>query len=123
MCRDNHPEVLEEPDSITVRLRSDSCQVRSVSVPAVIDIGRASEIVGIEILNLFSYVGQSALNLFAESLSGGGETISYSYDADSDAFYLRLRKVDAPRQRAVRGLLALDIEDRVVEIRANWELP
>jgi hypothetical protein len=49
--------------------------------------------------------------------------LSYSYDSEYDALCLRTRMADAPTQKAVQGVLELDINGRIVGIRAHWELP
>jgi len=124
MTRYKSATVDEQPDSIVVHLDSGPARMRSVSVPVVVDIGRAGEVVGLEILNLSSYVGTSALDLLAEGRTHSiDERLSYSYDSECDAFYLRLRMADAPTQKAVQGVLELDINSRIVGIRAHWELP
>ena len=109
----------EEPNSVVIRLIGDSA-TKSVSLPVVVDLARTGEVVGIEVLNLFSYVESGALDRLSESSSGNWTPISYSYDAACDGFYLRLRKADAPAQKSVRGVLGLDKKGRIVEMRASW---
>src|SRR5438445_12460928 len=108
MSRKISAEVHEEPNSISIAVNSDLSITRSIPVPAVIDIGRSNEVVGIEILDLFTYVDKGALDSMVDVSEPRRDEVAYSYDAESDAFYLRIRSVDAPNQKSAQALLGLD---------------
>ncbi|PIE01343.1 MAG: hypothetical protein CSA81_12230 [Acidobacteria bacterium] len=83
-------------------------------VEFVIDFNGYGDVVGLEILNLRLETGASFLNKIRDSFDRTTKSISYSYDKESDSFYLKLAEDASSAQRAVDGLLLLNSTGEII---------
>jgi len=88
-------------------------------VHMVRDLGEDSAAIGVEILNMASQLGTNCLRLVEQACVGSHEG-RYSYDEESDSFYLRLGAGRSIDQKSVDGCVVQDDDGRILGIRAEW---
>jgi len=93
---------------------------KEVTQEMVLDLDDAGKIIGIEILNLLFYAGEHGLDLIKHVLRTKGEELRYSYDEDSDSFYLRLRSGRSIEQNPIQGALIFNDKRQIVSLSAQW---
>jgi hypothetical protein len=98
----NTPSASIENGRLTIRfVASDSA--RRVDVEGVLDQTGLGEVVGVEILDLRSQLGGAEV-----PPTPGGGLPRWSYDAEIDAFYVRVADERAPIQKRVSGMAVLN---------------
>src|SRR5262245_8297514 len=121
MTNPHFPLVQREPGKLCIhfrRLGSKSATI--VALPLVLDIGHSDTILGIEAINFESYGGSRLLDQLDDSLLKAAG-MRLSYDAEADAFYLKIEDGRSLDQRAVQGRLFLDSEGRMAALEASLE--
>jgi len=92
-----------------------------ISVEVILDFDQFDDVVGIEVINLLLAAGPACLEAISKALPARHTDMRYSYDEESDCFYLKLRLERSRDQEAVEGRFALDQEGRIVAM--HIELP
>jgi uncharacterized protein YuzE len=87
-------------------------------VRMVIDLGEDAAVLGVEILNLTSQLGANCLRLVEEACTGTYDC-SYSYDQESDSFYLRLGSGRSIDQKALDGCVVQGADGQILGMRAE----
>ncbi len=113
------PRLDIDAENLVVKLDAYVGQLRVVPIKAVLDFDRFYNVIGVEIINLVLQVGENSLAAFSQSLSGGYNEMKYSYDAECDCFYLRLRTDKSVDQKSADATLCLDESGRIVEMNVN----
>lgn len=108
------PNIVREQGFIEVLLDAFEKCVSEMRVEFVLDFDRFKEVIGIEILDLVADAGDNCLHTLNKS------STNYSYDEESDAFYLRLNEGTSSDQEAVEGTLLMDNEGQIVGFRARF---
>jgi uncharacterized protein YuzE len=94
---------------------------RTIPVPFVLDFDGMGQLIGIEILNLKDHAGSACLARLSEDIRIYPEPISFSYDDEADAFYLRIRDGRSIDQQPVMGRVELDSAGHIVGFEADSE--
>ncbi len=98
------PVVTKDRDNVTVNLRTvPRGPMDSTSAECVIDVTDFGDVLGIEVLNVSTYLRRPKSSWLPEAPW-------ISYDSDADALYIRLPGERQARldQRVVRGYLVFD---------------
>jgi len=111
----------EEDGSIFVEFAPDAERVGGRSIRMVLDFNSTGEVIGIEIINLVFKAGKKSLDIINQFVPIKGELPRYSYDQDSDSFYLRLKADRSLDQKALDGSMFLDREGRINALSAKWK--
>jgi hypothetical protein len=93
--------------------------VLAKSLNMVADLDEAEEPISIEVIDLASQAGISGESI---PTKGGddGKFPRWSYDAQSDSFYLRLRKGRSRTQRELKGSVLVTQDGRMAGLRVGW---
>jgi len=86
----------------------------------VLDLGPSGEVLGIEVINLLLEVGKNALDTIGRTVPTTGDGVTYGYDEESDAFYLRLKSGKSLDQTSVDGVATCDAAGRIVGLDCNF---
>jgi len=86
----------------------------------ILDFGEQGGVVGIEILDWALSTGKNSLTVIAQTVPTNGDGLRYSYDAESDSFYLRLKAGRSLDQKAIHGFMCCDDRGQVVALSAEW---
>ena len=108
------PNIVREQGFIEVLLEASEKDVSEIPVEFVLDFDRFKEVIGIEILDLAADAGNNCLHTIEKS------AMNFSYDEESDAFYLRLNEGASLDQEAVEGLLLMGNEGQIIGFRASF---
>ena len=84
----------------------------------VVDLDEAGEPIAIEVIALALQAGMSAQQI--PPMGGDGKFPRWSYDTQSDSFYLRLRKGRSLTQRELKGTILMTQDGRLAGLRARW---
>jgi hypothetical protein len=95
-------------------LFKESEATRTVPFEGVWDLNGLGEIVGVEVLDFRRQIGVKP-----PPPDPVAKLPRWSYDEEIDAFYVRLRNDNAPRQETRKGLALLDREGAVVALEAE----
>lgn len=85
----------------------------------VVDLDEAKEPIAIEVVDLALQAG-IAVHQIRQSGGDKGNFPSWSYDAQSDSFYLRLRKGRSLTQRELSGSILVTKDGQIAGLRAGW---
>ena len=83
---------------------------RRVRFEAVVDESGLGEVVGVEILDMRAQLDG------ALPPTDGGAHRSWSYDDETDAFYLRVAEESAPFQRLVQGIAVIGVNGQLLAL-------
>jgi uncharacterized protein YuzE len=88
-------------------------------IDMVVDLDEAKEPIAIEVIE---FALQSGVAVHQVPQRGGDDDKfpRWSYDAQSDAFYLRLRKGRSLTQRELTGSILVTKDSRLVGLQAGW---
>ncbi len=111
----------EDSGSLFVEFAHVAKQSAGQPLKMVLDFGQGGEVLGVEIINLALKAGRNSLRTIDESVRTQGSGLRYSYDEDSDSFYLRLKAGKSADQKAVEGVMFRDDEGRIIALNAEWE--
>jgi len=106
------PKVIHEQGMIEVLLDRSDESVSELPIEFVLDIDKFGEVIGIEIMDLMADAGNGCLQFMKKTGT------KFSYDEDTDAFYLRLNVGASLDQKVVQGNLLKNNEGQVVGFRA-----
>jgi uncharacterized protein YuzE len=84
----------------------------------ILDFNPFNEIIGIEIINIKEELGLHCLELF-EKMNFWDNAITYSYDGDTDSFYLRITDERSIDQKVVNGEILLNDKRQIVAMKAS----
>jgi uncharacterized protein YuzE len=115
-----YPQIDRESQSFSVRFTAEAGDVGGKPIEMVLDFDQFGEVIGIEILDLMFNAGKGCLLGIAQCVPTEGDGVRYSYDEDSDSFYLRVTAGNSLDQKTVDGQLSLDAEGRITAMRAKW---
>lgn len=107
-----YPGVNTDQGRIEILLNSSDEVLPELSIEFILDIDKYGEVIGIEILHLMLDAGADCLDYLRES------GVEFSYDEDSDSFYMRLKEGTSLDQMVVQGKLLKNNEGQVVGFRA-----
>jgi len=116
----NYPYMHEEEKSLRVEFAPEPRQAKRKSLRMVLDFGSFGDVLGIEIMNLMLEAGKPALDLISQVVATTGYETRYSYDDESDSFYLRVHAGKSLNQKSVDGLAICDEDGRITELSAAW---
>lgn len=117
---EDFPRVTQTTKSFFVEFGPHASTATGRPLGMVLDFDRHNALVGIEILNLTFEAGGKSLDIISRSVRTDGDGLRYSYDADSDSFYLRFKTERSADQKAVQGLMLCDGDGQIVALRADW---
>jgi len=83
---------------------------REIQCDGIIDLNGLGELVGVEILDFRRQTGAMTPQ------SGGNALPKCGYDAEIDAFYVRITKGSSPIQKKAKGTVALDAENHMLGV-------
>jgi len=109
-----YPEVSTNSDGLQVSVCVCESGLVKKEMEFILDYNQFREVIGLEILNLNLEAGEACLNQIKEHINTMGGGIRYSYDEDSDSFYLQLADEPSVDQEAVSGMLTLNMEGEIV---------
>jgi len=110
-----YPKLLITSEGLQVVVCDCESNVVEKKVEFILDYNQFRDIIGIEIINLQLEAGTSCLNRIKENISSNASSkIRYSYDDDSDAFYLQLADESSMDQESVLGKLTLNSEGEII---------
>lgn len=107
-----YPDVNTDQGRIEILLNSSDEVLHELSIEFILDIDKYGEVIGIEISNMMANAGDDCLDYV------GNTDVDFSYDEDSDSFYLRLKEGTSLDQLVVQGKLLKNNEGQVVGFRA-----
>ena len=90
---------------------------RELPISIVVDLDWSGRLIGLEVINLTLQAGKKALVHVKQTLTSAQSPMRYSYDGETDSFYLRLHVGDSSNQRSIVGTLFLDNDDQIVGIK------
>lgn len=114
-----YPKILCHPYKLEVALYPYGELQKLVNVEFVLDINYLKNVTGIEILNLKTSAGKHCLEFLEsyEELVDSG--LRYSYDDESDSFYLEISDEASIDQKAVNGTLILNELGQIIGFMAE----
>jgi uncharacterized protein YuzE len=118
---EDYPQVREKEGSLLVEFAPDAKRSAAQPLKMVLDFDELGEVVGIEIINMLLKTGKNSLNVINQSVWTDGDGRGYSYDEDSDSFYLRLKDGRSVEQKAVQGSMFLDDAGKILGLSAKWQ--
>jgi uncharacterized protein YuzE len=118
---EDYPQVREEDGSLSVEFAPVVKRSTGQPLKMVLDFGQFGEVVGIEVLNLIFEAGKNSLGIIGQSVRTDGDGMRYSYDEDSDSFYLRLKAGKSVDQKALQGSMFLDDAGQILGFSAEWQ--
>ena len=113
-----YPKVLTTDENLQVDICPYGSETKVIETEFILDFNQYREIIGIEILNLKLEAGRTCLNKIKENIKTV-ENIRYSYDEETDSFYLKLVSDRSIDQEAVIGKLTLNTEGEIVSLGAK----
>jgi uncharacterized protein YuzE len=116
----DYPQVHEESQAVVVDFDLTTQQSSRQPLRMVLDFGQQGEVLGIEIINLAYVAGQNCLQAISKSIGTDGQGLRFSYDDESDCFYLRLREGQSLTQKAVDGFVLLDQGGAITNLSVDW---
>jgi uncharacterized protein YuzE len=119
---EEYPRVHEEQDSLVVEFPPKVNETSRQRLRMVLDIGQSGGVIGVEIINLAFEAGENCLAVIGGSVSRCGDGVRYSYDEESDSFYIRLRQGRSQGQRALDGTVSLDERGAIIGLTAIWRV-
>lgn len=102
-----HSENLSSKSSWTIDLVAGEPS-RRVDFDGVIDLSGLGELVGVEILDFKRQTGAMTPGCIGDAPPRCG------YDAEIDAFYVRIAEGNSPIQKKARGTVALDADNHIL---------
>lgn len=114
-----YPEVLTTSEILQVDICTYGNGSKVIETEIILDINQFREVIGLEILNLKLEAGKTCLNQIKENIKATVGSRRYSYDEDSDSFYLQLANESSVDQKAVIGTLTLNREGEIVALSAK----
>ena len=110
------------PRSAEIAILPAPGQTQRVPLPLVLDFSDAADLIGIEALNLLSTIGgaENSLGAMARAVPRIGDGLRYSYDDESDAFYLQIKRAKSRAQRTATGAAVLDASRTLIGIEVCW---
>ena len=114
-----YPHILATSVNVDVILCDKVFEVHEQSLEMILDLDQFGMICGIEILNLVLETGVSCLDMISRSFPSPDLDAEYSYDADADAFYLKLTDSRSLDQDVVSGAVALNRCGEIVRFSAS----
>ena len=90
---------------------------RTIPIEMVLDLDRFGDVVGIEIINLKLFGGQSKFPVTDQAL--GSSVIEFSYDEDTDSAYFYFKHDKSLDQRAVDGWLEIGESGCLIGVTAK----
>lgn len=115
-----YPRIVRSPNKIEITLTLYGEHPRQIEVEFILDFNQFREVIGVEILNLKKEAGSNCLKRIEKSINTIGTGLRYSYDEETDSFYLQLSRESSIYQEAVLGTLILDDEGQIVSLEARW---
>jgi hypothetical protein len=88
----------------------------AIAIDCVLDITGLGEVVGIEMIGLASQTDGEILVGVTEAFLDSGEAVRFSYDAKSDAFYVRVPGGRSLDQVAASCVLVRDSDGHLVRL-------
>jgi uncharacterized protein YuzE len=116
---DGWPKSREGYGSIVVRFASITAP-NVIPIEMELDFDDSGAVVGIEIINLLFTAREKSLELIKTLVPIQGNEFRYSYDSESDSFYLHLKPGRSCNQKSVGGSLFLDGDNRIICLSAEW---
>ncbi len=116
-----YPNVLRNNNKIEIALSPYGECPKYVDVEFILDLNRFRNILGIEILNLKAEVGGRCLEKIESSIDSTGDGLRYSYDEETDSFYLQISSESSSDQKAVDGVLVLSEQGQVLGFKAELD--
>ena len=92
---------------------------KEISSEFVLDYDQFQNVIGIEILNLELHAGKECLEIVERCIRSTGEPYRYSYDRETDSFYLKLSRERSFDQKAMDGIIAVDRKEQVVALKTK----
>jgi len=117
---ENYPLIQVNDRSLSVEFSANVKLSTTHPLDMALDFDEAGEVVGIEILNLVFEAGKNCLGIIGQTVRADGYGLKYSYDEDSDSFYLRLKAGLSFDQKAVHGSMCRDVRGQIVAFSATW---
>jgi uncharacterized protein YuzE len=117
---ESYPQIREDDRSLIVEFAPDVNRSEERRLRMIVDLSPLGKVVGVEIINAVLKAGKNGLKLIEQSVPADGNGVKYSYDADSDSFYLRLTGDRSVDQKAVDGFVLLDDRGRILALGAEW---
>lgn len=109
-----YPIILCNDNTIEISASSYGESTKQLVVEFVLDFNRFREVIGIEILNLKTYVGIHCLEIVDKCFSTSGTGLRYSYDDETDSFYLQISDESSTDQATIDGLLLLNERGQIL---------
>lgn len=114
----NYSQILMNTDYLKILTGPSGSKSQIKKMEFVLDFNQFRDIIGIEIINLKFEVGERSLIQIEKNMRVE-DSIRYSYDEDSDAFYMKLADGPSSDQEAVLGELIINQEGEIVEFRVK----
>lgn len=115
-----YPKVLYNRNAIEIATSSYGEFSKYLVVEFILDFNRFRDAIGIEILNLKRVVGIHCLEKIEKCFSSTGSGLRYSYDEESDSFYLQISDELSTDQDAIDGLLILNEGGQILGFKAEF---
>lgn len=87
------------------------------NIEFILDYNNLHDIIGIEIINFKDRVGNNSLEKIQKVLGGSSHPIKYSYDNNTDCFYLQIADENSFDQEAVDGIVVLNENRSIISFR------
>ena len=116
----SYPNIVQSNNSIEIIVSPYNEYTKHLDIELILDFNQFHDVVGIEILNLKIEAGEFCLEEVANVISSAKKGLSYSYDEESDSFYLRITDERSIDQEAVDGKLILDRKGQIVGFKAEF---
>jgi uncharacterized protein YuzE len=114
------PEVMNQNGNIKVLVSAFEGKTINIKTEFVLDLNPFPQVIGIEILNLKLITGENCLKQIKKNIKKTGDGLRYSYDEETDSFYLQLVNEDSKDQLSVDGVLGIDSEGSIVYFEASY---
>jgi len=114
------PEVLSQDGNIKVFVCFYEGETKCINTKFVLDLNQFGQVIGMEVLNIKLSAGYGCLKQIKKNIGTTGDGLKYSYDEDSDSFYLQIVNERSMDQITVEGILSLEMEGSIVCLEASY---
>lgn len=118
----SYPQVHGENGSLFVAFGQVEERSSGRPLSMTLDKDQDGAILAIEVINFLLIAGSNSLETIRKVVSEEGKELKYSYDEDSDSFYLRLKPGRSVEQSTVQGSMFFDREGTIVALSTDSHL-
>jgi len=113
----DYPKVDQSKKAVNIIFVAYEGEITYVDIEFVVDFNQYGEIVGVEILNIKLESGEKCLDIIESAITTLDNALRYSYDEESDSFYLEISEERSIHQKSINGLLVINQIGQIVGLK------